>query len=286
MITFSGYVEPSLRKYDLAYVDNNRDFVVGSCGHTVVLKTEPHTLTNRENGREDYQLLYISKGKYSFFVDGEEKIVSEGQAVLYCPNEPQHYHSLGNSDVEINWTHFTGKSCKSYLDSLGFTKSGVYDVGNNDKFSMLYKWIIKEIQLRRSGYLDVATDYFKIILQLMSRNISSREDSSEIYYAEKAIIHFYRNFHKEISIDDYAQSLDITPSWFRKCFKKRTGVSPKQFINDIRLAYAREMLINSDLKIAEIAEQAGYENAYYFSRIFAKNTGCSPMQFRKNNTRL
>ena len=285
MFSVSGFVDPTLRKYDMAYVDTKADFVVGSCGQTVVLKNDAYVRVTRESGRADYQILYISKGRYSFTINGEKKIVTDGHAVLYRPNDVQNYGSIDNNDVEIFWTHFTGNKCDEILNELGFSKSGVYFVGSNDKFSLLYKWIIKEMQLKREGYLNIASDYFKVILQLMSRNnMAADSDAPETYFAEKAIIHFYRNFDKEISIDEYAKSLDITPSWFRKCFKKRTGVSPKQFINDIRLSYAREMLLTSDYKLAEIAERSGYENAYFFSRIFTKNTGCSPMQFRKNNS--
>ena len=132
--------------------------------------------------------------------------------------------------------------------------------------------------------MEISNGYFKQILALMSRNyLAGISNNTETHLVERAILYFYRNFSEDISIDEYAQSLNITPCWFRRCFKKRTGTSPQQFINNIRLSYARELLITSDLKISEIANTVGYENSYYFSRIFSKNTGCSPMQFKKNN---
>ena len=284
MFSVSGFIDPTLRRYDKGYVDNSKDFVLGSCGHSVLLSDSPHVSVIRENGREDYQLIYLAKGSYCFHIGDREVVLKGGQALLYKPFEKQYYHSLDTCDVEFYWAHFTGSECENILRSFGFWDENVFYVGMSDKFPLLYKWAIKELQLKRLGYIELATGYFMQILSLMSRNyLQSADDTSESHIAEKAMIYFHRHFNEDISIDDFAKSLNITPCWFRKCFKNRTGVSPKQFINDIRLAYARELLLTSDIKINEIAEQAGYENAYYFSRIFTKNTGVSPMQFRKNN---
>lgn len=284
MLSVSGHIDLTLRKNDGAYIDNNVDFLVGSCGHTVMTKEERRTVNLREKGRGDYQLIYIAKGSYIFKIDGIEQRVSEGNAVVYMPYELQQYGAESGVDTEMYWTHMTGYNCREILSEAGMDKSGVYYVGSNDKFSLLYKWTIKELQLKREGYLELATGYFKQILRLMARNYNSiSENQSEAHLAESAMIYFYRHFSENISIDDYAKSKQITPCWFRRCFKKRTGVSPQQFINDIRLSHARELLLMTDFKISEVAERSGYENAFYFSRIFSKNTGCSPQQFRKDN---
>ena len=285
MYSNSGYIDLSLRKYDRAYVDLNKDFVVGSSGQTFIKGGPSGHSTIRENGREDYQLLYVSQGEYRFVFDGTEVKVPAGTAALYRPHEVQKYYMVGDSDTEIFWTHFTGYDCERYLKELGFSHSGIYTVGANEKFLILYKWIIKELQLKRENYINIATGYFKQLLYLMSRSYNSGiEQNSETHFAEAAMLYFYRNFSSNISIDEYALSQNITPCWLRRCFKKHTGVSPQQFINDIRLSYARELLLTTDLKISEISERCGYENPFYFSRIFAKNIGCSPIQFKKNNT--
>ncbi len=281
MFTISGFIEPSFRKYDRAYVDLESDFIVGSCGHTFI-GSDLYHCTTRENGRADYQFLYVSKGLYCFVIGNREYSVPAGSAVLYYPNELQKYYSVGEGEVEIYWTHFTGSKCDEFLSSIGFKKSGVFSVGFNEKFPMLYKWIIKELQLKRENYKEISTGYFKQLLFLMSRSYSvGSEDNNETHLVEKAMLYFYRNFSSNISIDDFAVSQNITSCWFRRCFKKHTGVSPQQFITDIRLGFAREMLLTTDYKISEISERAGYQNAFYFSRIFAKNIGCSPIEYRK-----
>ncbi len=285
MYSNSGHIDLSLRKYDRAFVDLSKDLIVGSSGQTFLKAGMAKHSTQRENGREDYQLLYLSKGEYRFIFDGKEERVFPGMMVIYKPGEMQEYYMAGEGDIEIFWTHFTGYDCENYLKELGFDKSGVYTVGSNEKFLILYKWIIKELQLKRENYINIATGYFKQLLCLMSRNYhSDAEKNSETHFAEAAMLFFYRNFNQNISIDEYALSQNITPCWLRRCFKKHTGVSPQQFINDIRLSYARELLLTTNLKMSEISERCGYENPFYFSRIFTKNIGCSPIQFKKNNS--
>ncbi len=281
----SGHIDLTLRKYDRAYVDLTKDFVVGSCGQTFIKGGSVGHSTLRENGRGDYQILYLSKGEYIFDFNGVQKKLLPGMIAVYRPSEAQKYSMIGDNDTEIFWTHFTGYDCERILKELGFFESGVYTVGNNEKFFILYKWIIKELQLKRDNYIEIATGYFKQLLFLMSRSyIAGAEQNSETHFAEAAMLYFYRNFNQDISIDEYALSQNITACWLRRCFKKHTGVSPQQFINDIRLSYARELLLTTDLKIAEISERCGYENPFYFSRIFAKSIGCSPIQFKKNNS--
>lgn len=286
MYTNSGYIDLSLRKYDRAYVDMTKDFVVGSCGQTFIKGGAPGHSTYRENGRDDFQLLYVTNGEYRFVFDGVEHTVLPGMVALYKPGDVQKYYVVSDNDTEIFWTHFTGYDCERYLNELGFDHSGIFFVGSNEKFTILYRWIIKELQLKRDNYINIGTGYFKQLLCLMSRNYhAGTEQNNETHFAESAMLYFYRNFNKNISIDEYALSLNITPCWLRRCFKKHTGVSPQRFLNDIRLSYARELLLTSDLKIAEISERCGYENPFYFSRIFTKNIGCSPIQFKKNNVK-
>ena len=283
MYTVSGHIDPTLRKYDKAYIDTQNDFIVGSCGKSIFSGEEKRHNTIRKQGREDYQLLYVAKGKYCFLINGEEHIAPSGTVILYKPMEMQKYYSIGGDDIEVYWTHFTGNKCEKILNDIGFSDSGLYFVGSNEKFITLYKWIIKELQLKRENYIEIATGYFKQLMLLMYRNYHTGvNENSETYLAEKAILYFYRNFNTNISINDFAKSMNITPGWFRRCFKKYTGTSPQQFLNEHRLGFARELLLTTNYKISEIAERCGYDNPFYFSRIFTKNIGCSPMEFKKN----
>ena len=97
---------------------------------------------------------------------------------------------------------------------------------------------------------------------------------------DTAASYFNQNYNHEINIDAYASSLGMSVSWFIRNFKKYTGKTPVQFITSLRMTNAQVLLENTTYSINEIARIVGYNNALYFSRIFHKQKGCSPSQYR------
>lgn len=80
-----------------------------------------------------------------------------------------------------------------------------------------------------------------------------------------------------------AAECQISEVYFRKLFTKHFGVSPKQFVIDVRLQKAKQLLSEGALSVAEISEQCGFSNAYHFCRIFKQHTGSAPSEYRKKN---
>ena len=98
---------------------------------------------------------------------------------------------------------------------------------------------------------------------------------------ERAAAYFNENYNTKISIDDYAESLHISTNWFIHNFKQYAGMSPAQYILSLRMVNAQSLLERTTYNIKEISEIVGYENPLYFSRVFKKEIGKSPAQYRK-----
>ncbi|MBM3890873.1 MAG: helix-turn-helix domain-containing protein [Verrucomicrobia bacterium] len=82
-------------------------------------------------------------------------------------------------------------------------------------------------------------------------------------------------------IESAADELHVSYSWFRKAFKKETGLSPKGHFLRLKLDRAKKFLRQGDETISEIAERLGFESANYFSVFFKSKTGMTPSQFQK-----
>ncbi len=83
-------------------------------------------------------------------------------------------------------------------------------------------------------------------------------------------------------IDQYAASIHRSTAWFIRNFKHYTGMTPMQYIISVRMTHAQQLLSTTDYTITEISAVVGYDNPLYFSRLFKKQIGLSPTDYRKN----
>ena len=109
-------------------------------------------------------------------------------------------------------------------------------------------------------------------------NSKEKEAGSIIDRAKEYI---NENFRRDISLDDVSREVDISPYYFSKLFKQETGKNFIEYLTEIRLKNARELLQDSRLSIKEICAQSGYSDPNYFSRIFKKYEGVTPSEFRE-----
>ena len=90
------------------------------------------------------------------------------------------------------------------------------------------------------------------------------------------------NFTGKIYIDDIADIAAISPRHFKRRFKKATNETPLAYIQHLRIEYAKKLLEKSSETINEITYKIGYEDINSFRRLFKKNTGISPKDYRNN----
>ncbi|NBD24145.1 response regulator transcription factor [Paenibacillus glycinis] len=90
------------------------------------------------------------------------------------------------------------------------------------------------------------------------------------------------HFHKELSMHDLASGLHMSESHFSRIFKKKIGKNFLEYITDLRMEKARDMLLHSDLRVYEVSLAVGYQDARYFSQLFRKVTGETPSDYRQS----
>ena len=265
--------------------DKSKPLIVTSCG-TYRLYTRPSLPTFRPRGRLDYQLIYIVAGKAHFFFGDNEEIVTAGHMVLYRPKELQKYIYYLQDQTEVYWVHFTGGNVKNILRSYGISDNQkIFSCGSNLDYQNHFRSMIEELQLCRDDYPEMLEMNLRQIFIKLHRQLTSASKVENSILAEemdKAMLYFNKHYSDDISIEDFAASMHMSTSWFIRNFKQYTGQTPMQYILSIRIVNAENLLENTDYNLSEISRIIGYENPLYFSRIFKKQKGLSPSEYRKS----
>lgn len=102
-------------------------------------------------------------------------------------------------------------------------------------------------------------------------------------HVQKAIAYIESGFAQEISLQQVAGQVHLHPGHLSELFKKETGLTFGDFVTNMRIRRAMEMLAVSPAKVSEVAAIIGYEDVKYFSRLFKKHTGKTPSEFREES---
>ncbi|QZE13943.1 AraC family transcriptional regulator [Halosquirtibacter laminarini] len=236
-----------------------------------------------ENGRilDEFQLLYITQGTGVFETKTKKYNVKEGDTILLFPYEWHRYRPM----LETGWTE--------------------YYVGFNGGFNnQMMHFFSPDNPVNYIGFNEQVHQSFKIILQLSSEEKIGFQQAiggQIIYllgqvrlivtnnaYANNAIeriinqsrVYMRSNVTENIRMEDLACDLKISYSLFRTEFKKYTGVSPGQYLLQLKIQLAKNLLSNTQMSIKEVSYNSGFESPYYFSRVFKKYTNATPSEFR------
>ncbi len=148
-------------------------------------------------------------------------------------------------------------------------------------------------------YFRYRKDYLPTLIQLDSydqlrkwfldkileacRNIINKREEQTSGMIAKAKVFIEENFGRDISLDDVSRSVDISPYYFSKLFKEETGENFIEYLTNVRIDRAKQLLINKEISIKSICAATGYSDPNYFSRIFKKQVGLTPTEYREKS---
>lgn len=124
-------------------------------------------------------------------------------------------------------------------------------------------------------------DWFLHKLEEVCKKVATKREEQSGSVISKAKEYINQNFAKELSLDDVSRIVNISPYYFSKLFKEESGENFIEYLTRVRIAYAKELLKNLSLSIKEICMMSGYSDPNYFSRIFKKQEGITPSEYRE-----
>lgn len=142
----------------------------------------------------------------------------------------------------------------------------------------------QELNNRQS--MSTFTETHGILLQLVSRFLTAEifeyKDAGHVpVKILSAISYIQLNLHRDLSVTYLAKKANLHTDYFSRLFLQHTGERPVRYIYEKRIERAQYLMVTTQMTHAEIATQTGFENVFYFSKIFKKITGMSPGNYKK-----
>ena len=235
---------------------------------------------NFERGRvlQEFQLVYITKGKGQFASQQIQKCdLLEGTVLLLKPGEWHTYRPDEITGWECYWVGFSGLVTENLSVINPMIK-----IGYDEEMVGLYRKILDVSNGERPGYQQLLSGILMhLVAYLFYREKDKNwKDKQVIGKIDKARLIIREKINTQLSPEEIANSLNMSYTWFRRMFRQYTGLAPAQYIAQLKIQKAKEMLSVSQKTIKEIAIDLGFESIDYFSTQFRKQTGQTPTQFR------
>ncbi|MDB5156748.1 MAG: transcriptional regulator, AraC family [Mucilaginibacter sp.] len=239
----------------------------------------------RRKGCEDNILLYCLHGK-GYCILNDKKIVLEANQFIIIPATDKYlrYWADKSDPWTLYWVHYTGPDIKSLNKSLNINlQDGPVYSSFNEKAIGIWEEIFKSLEMGYSKE-NLANACFCLYYLLATFIYPERHKTSQRDEPQDMIsktVHFMRaNLDKKLSIDEISALNGLSASHFSGLFRKSTGMPPIDYFIHLKMQKACGLLNFDQAKIKVVATELGYEDQYYFSRLFKKCMGISPQQYK------
>lgn len=178
-----------------------------------------------------------------------------------------------------NYPDYTDSIRLKVLELVMYTEREAF-LNGGINYGFLYRSeYLKEVQ-NSSSYEEISNWWIRKITDI-ARHMAERKKNQIEDIVMKAVSYMNENYRKDISLETVSREVNINPYYFSKKFKEETGVNFIDYLTDIRIGKAKELLEDDKLSIKEVCSMSGYSDPNYFSRIFKKVENITPSEFRE-----
>lgn len=239
------------------------------------------------------EINYVKKGNCVLHLDNESVSFREGEMMIIS-SEINHTFEAGSEGTTLMQLEFLPEVFSKFNLNIGADMNGLAPVTifseenrlikivNNVRIMRAVQRIVNELKLKSQHYQYLVVMYYAELLILINRYM----DESYLPICtndslKKAISYIRLSYQTEITITDVADHIGISERYLRKLFAQHLNLSPLDYLNQIRINKAIELLRNTEMSVKEICFVCGFKSPQYFSRIFKQQTGVSPREVAK-----
>ena len=228
--------------------------------------------------RPSHGLALHTAGDKDYIFASGEKINITGGDIIYLPKNSTYEVSAKNHGdcYAINF---------DFAEDISFSPFAI-KIKNQAEILKHFRHANNLWKMKKNGYiLKCKAELYNIIYSMHENYFAQYLPKNKLELITPAVDYIHENYITEtISIDFLAQMCNISPEYFRKIFKNFFGSSPLNYINNLKITRAKELLESKMYSVTDAAIQSGYTDISHFSREFKKTTGFCPSAYTKNHS--
>lgn len=225
------------------------------------------------NNWNSYLVMFVEQGEMHVKVEKEVYKLFSGDLILLNCYEPHLYYAKKSSSFK--WFHFTGTSSHYYFSHLKQKGNLLFENLSKSIIENLVNLILKEGKKQDINEEVISLHLYQLLYELDKNKVNNLHG---VIMKAKSFI--YQNYHRDISLECIAKSVNLSTYHFARIFKSEVGETPITYLNKVRLNEAKTLLFSTNLSLSEISAKCGYNSDSYFITIFKKYNYYTPTQFR------
>lgn len=229
---------------------------------------------------DSFLFMYVKCGEGYVETGSIKRRLGTGSVVLLDCYRPHRYYTLTN--WEIIWVHFDGPTARKYFAYATQKQQILAPFNPNKMVSALNKMLdIFTTQASKNEALlgKYLTDLLTEFIMCASEGEGPKSENIQI---EESMKYISEHLHEDITLEQLAEQAMLSPFYFSRLFKKKTGFTPYRYLITVRLDYSCYLLRTSNYTIKEIAYRCGFHSVSSFCTSFRKTIGITPKQYREN----
>lgn len=244
-----------------------------------------HHFRERINGIAQFILIYNIGGKGSITIKNTRFELLPDHFFVIPQNMPHAYYADSENPWSIYWIHFAGKKAKHLakplLQAVSVMRSKTSRVNERlELFGEIFRNMERGFSVETLEYINLCLprllasfthlEQFRLVNEQISKDPVS------------LIINFMlENINRKFKLDELASVVNLSASHFSRLFLSRTGHSPIDYFIQLKIQRSCRLLDNTELSIVNVAREIGFDDQFYFSRLFRKVMNMSPREYRK-----
>ena len=230
----------------------------------------------REHRHEFCEFEYITEGEGEYVLNGEKYHISAGN-LLYVTPLDLHSYSFGKGKYKTVTVKFSPENISHSLSEISSLASCV--IRADKKMSDSFENILEEKKHHGDDSFAIR-NCLERILVLFLRSCNSQRENETPYDIGQIIGYINRNFRSMLTLDEISRKCGCSGAHFCRQFRKSTGKTFVEYLNAVRAAHAKNLLITTDMTVTDIAYECGFGSVRNLNREFLKKYSVSPTQYR------